>query len=88
MIEVWHGTPNEMEKIAAKATQTAAVKWARDHLKSMEKQADKFDRGALDSIRSTREQMLQTSPISLGDKRTWEFPYIAVTYRIELRHAP
>jgi hypothetical protein len=86
MTEVWTGTPNEMTKAASKPTQPAAVKWARDHLQGMEKQADKYDRAALEHIRSTREQMLQTTPISKGDKRRWEFDFISVRFVIELRN--
>jgi hypothetical protein len=86
MYEVWTGTPNEMTKAASKPTQPAAVNWARDYLKSLEKQADRYDRAALERIRSTREQMLQTTPISKGDKRTWSFEYISITVVIELRN--
>lgn len=84
--QVWHGTPNELAKVAEKPGQSTAIKWARDHLESMEQQAKKFDLAALDHIRSTREQMLQTTPIQPGDKRAWQFPYIAVQYRIEVRN--
>lgn len=87
MIEVWIGTPNEMEKAHSAKTQGAATKWARGQLDGLAKQATKYDGGALDHIHSVKEQMLQTGPIQLGDKRTWSFPYIAVTYRIEIRNA-
>ena len=86
MIEIHIGTPNEMAKAAAKPSQSAAVKWARDYLSGLEKQAEKYDRAALDSIRSTGEQMLQTTEIAEGDTRSWSFPYIAITFRIEIRH--
>jgi hypothetical protein len=86
MIEVHYGTPNEMARAASKPTQPAAVKWARDHLAGMGKQAEKYDRSAVDAIRSVREQMLQTTAITRGDKRTWEIPYLDMTVRIELRH--
>lgn len=86
MIEVWTGTPNELARAAAKPSQSAAVKWARDHLQAMEKQADKYHRDALEHIRSTREQMLQTTAISKGDKRRWEFDFISVRFVIELRN--
>jgi hypothetical protein len=86
MIDVHVGTPNELAKVASKPTQSAAVKWARDYLQGMEKQADKFDRAALEHIRSTREQMLQTSPISKGDKRRWSFDYISIRFVIEIRN--
>jgi len=83
--EVWYGTPNEMAKGTSKETQPAAIKWARDYMAGMEKQATRYDRAALDSIRSVREGMLQTTHITKGDKRAWEFPYISVTFRIEIR---
>ena len=75
-----------MAKAAAKPSQSAAVKWARDYLSGLEKQAEKYDGAALDSIRSTREQMLQTTEITQGDKRVWSFNYIAIQFRIEIRH--
>jgi hypothetical protein len=86
VIEVHYGTPNELGLGARKDTQSAAVKWARDYLQGMEKQADKYDRAALEHIRATREQMLQTSPISKGDKRRWSFDYISIRFVIEIRN--
>lgn len=86
MIEVWYGTPNELRKAASKPTQSGAVKWARDHLQAMEKQAEKYDTTALDHIRSTREQLIQTTAIASGDRRVWQFPYLDVQFRIELRN--
>lgn len=84
--QVWCGTPNQMAKAASKPGQTAAIKWARDHLSGLEKQAEKYDGAALASIRSTKEQMLQTGPIQSGQMRSWKFPYIGIEFRIEIRN--
>lgn len=84
--EVWYGTPNEMAKAASKPGQSTAIKWARDHLEGLETQAKKYDLAAVDHIRSTREQLLQTTPIQPGDVRAWQFPYISVQFRIEIRN--
>lgn len=86
MIEVWYGTPNEMAKAASKATQSVAIKWARDYLLGLERQAERYDQGALERIRSTREQMLQCTQIPAGQVRSWSFQYISVTVQIDLRH--
>lgn len=83
--EVWTGTPHEMVKAADKPSLPTAAKWAREHLTDMEKLAGKYDHAALDSIRSTREQVAQVWTIHEGDRRGWEFPYVAITFRIELR---
>ena len=86
MISVWYGTPNEMTKAASKASQSAAVKWARDHLMGLERQAIRYDSAALERIRSTREAMLQCTEIAQGDVRAWQFNYTSVQFRIEIRH--
>lgn len=83
--EVWYGTPAEMARGSVQGTQTAAVKWARDYLSGMEKTAGKFDHRAFENIRSTKEQLLQTIPIRTGDMRSWEFGYLSVTFRLEIR---
>ena len=86
MIEVHCGTPNELAKFASKPGQTAAIRWARDYLSGLERQAEKFDGAALAHIRSTKEQMLQTGPIPPGQMRSWQFEYIGVQFRIEIRN--
>jgi hypothetical protein len=88
--QVWCGTPNEMghEPLHTATTQTAAVKWARDHLEKLRPQATKFDRAALDRITSVREQMLQTPVMAPDTTRSWTFPYISVVYCIEIRNVP
>lgn len=85
MYEVWIGTPNEMTKAAAKPGQTAAVKWARDYLSGMERQAEKYDRAALVAIRRVKDELGQTASLTDNGMRGWQFPYISVTFRIELR---
>ena len=85
MYEVWYGTPNEMGKAASKATQPAAVKWARDHLSGMERQAEKYDRAAINEIRRVKDELGQTASLTDNGMRGWQFPYITVTFRLELR---
>lgn len=85
MIEVWMGTPNEMAKAAAKATQPAAVKWARDHLAGLKKQARIYDNAALDAIQSVSDDMGKIAHLTKGDVRGWEFDYMDIRVRVELR---
>jgi hypothetical protein len=84
--EIWTGTPHEMVcATTPKTTLPAAVKWAREHLGEMEQLAEKFDHRSLDSIRSTREQMTQVWRIAEGERRGWQFDYVGLTFRIEIR---
>jgi len=87
-VEVWIGTPNEMAKAASKDTLPAAVRWARDHLDALTKQARKYDTAAIAHIVSASEDMQRLHTIRAGETRGWEFPYIAITFRIELRRTP
>lgn len=84
-VEVWIGTPNEMAKAAEKDTQSAAITWARGHLASLEKQAKKFDNAGWDHIVHVREELIKCPVITIGDTRAWQFPYMGIQFRIELR---
>jgi hypothetical protein len=86
MIEVHIGTPNQMECVASKTTQSAAVKWAKDYLEGMKRQAEKFDRAALDDIQRVKDELNQVTVMAPDAVRSWSFPYISVTFRIELRN--
>ena len=87
-VEVWMGTPNEMAKAASKDTLPAAIKWAREHLDGLKQQAKKYDTAALDSIISTSEDMRKVYALEKGESRGWQFPYISVVFRVELRRTP
>jgi hypothetical protein len=87
-VEVWIGTPNEMAKAASKDTLPAAIKWGREQLDGLKKQATKYDTAALDHIVTTSEELQKVYSMKPGETRGWQFPYIAVTFRIELRRAP
>jgi hypothetical protein len=85
--EIWAGTPNEMvQATTPKHGLPEAIKWACSHLaEKYEKDAEKFDHAALAAIRATKEQMRQVYRIPEGDRRGWEFSYINITFRIEIR---
>jgi DUF1365 family protein len=83
--EVWIGTPNEMARASTKDTQPAAVKWARDHLDGLKMQARKYDNAAIPAMVSIAEDMGRASTLTEGQSLGWQFNYIAVTYRIEIR---
>ena len=86
--EVWHGTPNEMAKIASKDSLPVATKWACEHLDGVKDQAKKYDSAAVEHINSTAQDMRRLYSMQPGETRGWQFPYIAVTYRIEIRRTP
>lgn len=85
MIEVWIGTPNQMAKATGKATQPAAVKWARDYLAGLKAQAWKYDNAVIDDIQRVSDELRSISHLVLGETRDWQFPYTSITFRIELR---
>lgn len=86
MISVWIGTPNEMAKAASKPTQSSAARWARDYLEGMKVQARKYDNASLNHIQRVHDELGQATEIAQGDRRGWQFEYIGITFRIELRN--
>lgn len=84
-VQVWIGTPNEMGKAAEKPTQPAAVKWARDYLSGMKLQARKYDSAAPEDIQRVHDELGQVTTLVQGGVRSWSFPYMGITLRIELR---
>lgn len=84
-VEVWTGTPHEMVKAASKDTQPAAVKWLRDWLDGLVPQARRYDPDSVDRIIHVREELLKVAHITAKDHRRWEFEYLDLTIRVELR---
>lgn len=85
MIEVWTGTINEMTRAAAKPTQPAAVKWARDWLAGLKKQALIYENSAVEGIQFVMDDMGKVAHLTKGDVRAWTLDYMDIKVKVELR---
>lgn len=87
--ELWIGTPNEMgdKPVAHGPSLPTAAKRAITRCNGDEELANKYDRAQLDRIRSVRAELkgLHTGSMQPGEVRSWQYPLIAVSVRIELR---
>lgn len=87
MYELWVGTPHAMHKLLH-GSLTQVKKKAADELSARKEQADKFDHRALDGVLEAREGIYSLTPSMLmGSPRMWQFDFIGITYRIEVRKA-
>ena len=85
-VEVWIGTPNEIDRAATKDNQAQAIKWARDWLDGPISQGRRYDNASADRLALLKEQIVKSRMLAFaGDTETWDTHYMDITIRLQLR---
>lgn len=83
--ELWVGTPNQMARLTNGTLVTIKTR-AKRELEERREMAKKFDHSALPGVTEAMEGINSLTPSSFkSGPRTWTFPLISITYRIEVR---